>query len=1695
MIIADSNWDWSDLLNENSGAAAEPNDTFEVATELGELGDVLSVNASIYVVDDVDYYKFTLTENQFVSFVTDGVEDGDTRLTLYDAAGTEITSNDDHDEGLYAKMSTVLTAGTYYVAVEGWDTIEEYSLTISPGEMPVGEPNISFETAVALDMLTGEIQVNSSFFSADDYDYYKITLTEDQFVSFIPADMAAGAYSYLTLYNSSHDEIDSAISSWNQRVERYLAAGTYYVEMSGEDAGEYTFRANVKTFQEVPDTNNILTSAFDLDAITDEGVIVHQVSPDIENYYKFTLAEDKIVMFETPGAKYRDIYISLFDGDEELTSEYSNLTYALTAGTYYVSLAPEVDLEEYYFSVYSVDLPETEFNNTFETAYDLGEITHEFRLSEKFDYNGDWDFFKFTFADDRICALQSSALWGVYDSNGEELQVVVETEEHGRNYYYYSFVAGETYYMEFGLEYVSPRVYSVSVQDICDYDFGVISDNVANEDWNSWYRFTLSESKVLELVTEEDVWFDLYYDTQGEDIESSIGSEIFSLEAGTYYVRMDEFANNGRGANLSINVVELPAGEPNDDIASAVDLGVVSKSFSVSDVLSGDLGYFYDYEDFYKFTLTEEKYVEISVSGLEDKVLLYLYNSDGTDYNDFSSPILSAGTYYIAVEGVHEGEEEEYTLDFVVSAAPSYEPNDDIWEAVWDLGEISDCKSLTSTIYFNDGGFDEDFYRFTLAQDGILLLTGGKELNMLWNASRQLRYSFGDQGAVKLQAGEYILSIRALGETFEYTLSIGYGEDAVTGNHSEETAYDLGTITGNYSLEGLLGVADENGNNETDVYKFTLTETQVVRLSVGNLHLRFNWTGDYLYDGYSDFVGELQAGTYCIFVNGSGKYSLGIEFAENVISGNTSIDSAYDLGNITGDCEFENFVINDGDWSGFYKFTLLADKYVTLKAEDFYLNDFDISLYNSEGEKFIYDSFTSHVIADYLQKGTYYVAVNGSGHASYSLNLLLSNKEAITGNNSIDTAYDLGELSDYCVKSGQFIASGENDYYKFTLKSRETVVITAGDCGITFFDEYGEVVHEGYRGFAGFLGAGTYCFSVFGQGEYSLNVRLEGVEISGEPVDRIPPVAPVAMADITDMTNQDVTVSVTFSEDSVVKQYKIGTSDWVDYSGVFTVSENGTIYFRAEDAAGNESTSELTISNIDKTAPSLEINGNVTEWTNQNITLNAAGSDGVVEYFDGSKWLTGDKLTVSENGTYQFRVTDLAGNVTEKAVVVDKLDKTAPVLPETFTETISGYDVELDWADGSDKAGAGLSGYYIRYGNSTALEGAGVFVTASELQLPNLPVGSYFYQIQTLDKAGNISDWSEVQSFEVKYILEGNADGVNWLDNSGAENFTVNLSKDNLQSNLSIDTTYTAVDFYGLTAGTYQWQVCANGVCYQGNDIISDNATTPQMYVSDGDGKMDVFFGNAVGTWAHGYLAEHQGENGTAETVGLFGKNKIVDVFCGSVDANVLVLTDDSNGDALFIDDMFTAFGSEQARLRQIKEIRAGAGDDIIDMTSSRFSYDGASIAIYGGSGNDIIWGGSKNNLLYGDEGNDRLAGCSGTDLFIGGSGDDFVFCGGGDDLFTFGKDWGNDTIEQLPEGTVTLWFQEGALANWDAVTLTYSDGANSVKVTGVSSEHVLLCFGDEIGEGYFEYYSSIGAFDDAASEKIFEDKNKGLLA
>ena len=351
--------------------------------------------------------------------------------------------------------------------------------------------------------------------------------------------------------------------------------------------------------------------------------------------------------------------------------------------------------------------------------------------------------------------------------------------------------------------------------------------------------------------------------------------------------------------------------------------------------------------------------------------------------------------------------------------------------------------------------------------------------------------------------------------------------------------------------------------------------------------------------------------------------------------------------------------------------------------------------------------------------------------------------------------------------------------------------------------------------------------------------------------------------------------------------------------------------------------------------------------------------------------------------------------------------------------------------------------------------------------------------------------------------LVGTKDRVSW-DSTGADGYVVEYSTDGFGHILSVATSTTAVDMLDLPAGTYQWRVKAeDGEDWAvGDKIVSDNDNAPKLLQSNADGNNDLFFAKASGTWENIFYAQHAGSvgdwSGTNEMISANGKNRLADLFFGSNDANILCLTDDENGDGIFVDDEYTelpeSITEQQARIAQIDEIRAGAGDDIVDLTSNRIEYIGDGLTIRGGDGNDVIWANKGDNSLFGDAGNDRIVGASGDDVIVGGIGNDRMHGGGGNDIFTFCDNWGVDNVEQLATGSVTLWFAEGSKDNWDEATLTYTDGENSVKISGVAAEKVTLKFGDD-GSTQFASLTSMGAFFDATSERIFEESGKGILA
>ena len=554
-------------------------------------------------------------------------------------------------------------------------------------------------------------------------------------------------------------------------------------------------------------------------------------------------------------------------------------------------------------------------------------------------------------------------------------------------------------------------------------------------------------------------------------------------------------------------------------------------------------------------------------------------------------------------------------------------------------------------------------------------------------------------------------------------------------------------------------------------------------------------------------------------------------------------------------------------------------------------------------------------------------------------------------------------------------------------------------------------------------------------------------------------------------------------DDGSTIMYRRDSGSWQLYTTALTVAENGTWYFKATDAAGNTSEKSITFNNIDADASDKPVVfADITEPTRNNVTVTALFTANAVKKqysLNGTKWYTySSPITFNGNTTVYFREIDGAGNISETvSYSVSNIDKSAPDVPANFEYTQNS----VNWSAAADNGTAGVTGYYFRYGSSSTLSGEGYAVETNSFEIADLAEGTWYCQVKSVDAAGNTSNWSELFTFTVSAGLTGlagTAAGVTWQDGSGAGAYRVEYSQDNFEHLLSVELSGCGADTFGMPQGVWQWRAdIQNGANYvEGNEITAQGSAGGQAYVSDADSVADIFFANAQGVWENGYAAQHQQ---TFEMVLLEGKNRITDIFKGSADASVLLLTDDSNGDALFVDDVYSALG-DQARMSQIDEIRAGAGNDIVDMTSKQYAYEGGTIRIHGGEGDDLLWGSAAGNILFGDAGNDRLAGAVGNDILSGGAGDDFMQGGGGSDIFTFGANWGVDRVEQSSSGSVILWFESGDMSCWDAENFIYSDGINSVTVAGCANVTVKFGSDGTLPDGCFEEESSRRVFEES---------------
>ena len=240
---------------------------------------------------------------------------------------------------------------------------------------------------------------------------------------------------------------------------------------------------------------------------------------------------------------------------------------------------------------------------------------------------------------------------------------------------------------------------------------------------------------------------------------------------------------------------------------------------------------------------------------------------------------------------------------------------------------------------------------------------------------------------------------------------------------------------------------------------------------------------------------------------------------------------------------------------------------------------------------------------------------------------------------------------------------------------------------------------------------------LIGDTAYTLNLNGSTLTLAVLVTDMTAPTVSGVRADITALTNRDVTVTAVF-EDNIelaASLYRIGEDgEWTPYVDGATATENTTVYFKAVDASGNESEIvPFRVDNIDKAPPSdpsglkaLRDEQDAMFMWNACTDDRAGLKEYVVRYSNGSR-----EYTVRTDNT-SLMVNDLAsGTWNWRVQAVDNLGNASPAVPgKSFTmgtvvpEPVTGFtpecdidgngisDVMFQWTGGDQQIGFWMNG-------------------------------------------------------------------------------------------------------------------------------------------------------------------------------------------------------------------------------------------------------------------------------------------------------------------------------------------------------------------------------------------------------------------
>ena len=172
-------------------------------------------------------------------------------------------------------------------------------------------------------------------------------------------------------------------------------------------------------------------------------------------------------------------------------------------------------------------------------------------------------------------------------------------------------------------------------------------------------------------------------------------------------------------------------------------------------------------------------------------------------------------------------------------------------------------------------------------------------------------------------------------------------------------------------------------------------------------------------------------------------------------------------------------------------------------------------------------------------------------------------------------------------------------------------------------------------------------------------------------IDKTPPSMSVEYS-TTEPTSDDVVATLSFSEPvEITSDSGIATAE--DDTQTMTFVENGSVDVEFQDEVGNTASATVEVSNIDKEAPTAQIEYSTTDITDGTVTATCVPDEDAEVTSNG-----GDTYVFDKNGTHVFEMIDAAGNMGTATAEVTWIKHMPVMHVEYSTTALTNGDVDAE---------------------------------------------------------------------------------------------------------------------------------------------------------------------------------------------------------------------------------------------------------------------------------------------------------------------------------------------------------------------------------------------------------------------------------